>query len=215
MRILFVGAGALAVKTAHVLLERGHEVVMIDRAKARLESLTATLDCGLIHGDGTRPSVLRDADAEHADVLLCLTGDDQTNIIAALVGRSLGVKSVIPRIADDEFEHICIELGFERTVIPARSIGRFLASMVDGQDVLELSAAVKGDARLFVFVAREADETPVGELGLPAGARVTHLYRAGELVVAASDTALKKGDEVIVITHRENLPALRERWGNG
>ncbi|HAF56227.1 MAG TPA: potassium transporter, partial [Thauera sp.] len=55
MRAVFVGAGALSVTTARRLLERGHEVVVIDRDKARIEALSAELDCGFLHGDGSTP----------------------------------------------------------------------------------------------------------------------------------------------------------------
>jgi trk system potassium uptake protein TrkA len=213
VRILFIGAGALAARTARVVQRRGHEVVMVERAKAVLDSLASQLDCGFIHGDGTKPSVLKEADAASADVLLALTGDDQTNIIACLVGRSLGAKSVIPRVGDDDFEHICIELGLDRTVIPARTISRFLADMVEGQDILELSAAIKGEARTFVFAIHEGDEARIGDLDLPANTCVTHLYRDGEFLVADGDLELKVDDEVVVVTHRKNLPALRERFG--
>lgn len=212
MRVVFVGAGSLGEKTARALVGHGHEVVIVDRDKARLEALSATLDCGLIHGDGTRPAVLREADVAHAEVLLCLTGDDQTNIIAGLVGRSLGAGTVIPRVGDEDFEHICIELGLDRPVIPTRTIARFLADMVEGQDILELSAAIKGEARTFVFVAREEDAVAVQDLGLPDRTRVTHAYRDGELLVATPDLVLAKGDEVVLITHRKDLALLRERW---
>jgi len=212
MRIVFVGAGTLTEKTARALVGRGHEVVIIDLVKERLDALTPTLDCGLIHGDGTRPSVLKEADVPHSDVLLCLTHDDRTNIIACLVGRSLGASSVIPRVADDEFEHVCIELGLDHAVIPSRTISRFLADMIEGQDILELSSAIKGEARTFVFVARAEDEKAVRDLDLPAHTRVTHLYRAGEFRVANAELKLVKGDEVVLITHHDNLPALRERW---
>jgi trk system potassium uptake protein TrkA len=212
MRIVFVGAGTLAEKTARALARGGHEIVIVDLDKERLDELARTLDCGLIHGDGTRPSVLKEADVPHCDVLLCLTGDDQTNIIACLVGRSLGTRSVIPRVGEDEFEHVCIELGLDRTVIPSRTIARFLADMIEGQDIMELSAAIKGDARTFVFVAREQDAMTVRDLGLPEHTRVTHLYRDGEFLIADADTRLAKGDEVVLITHHDELPALRERW---
>lgn len=215
MRFVFVGAGRLALHTAALLARRGHEVVVVERDRERLEGLRHEVDVGLLQGDGTRPVVLKEADPEHSDLLLCLTGNDQTNIIASLVGRSLGFPRVVTRIDDEEFEHICIELGLEDTIIPSRTIGRFLADMAEGQDILELSSAIKGDARVFVFAAGADDAVPVGELRLPEGARVTHLYREGELVLADAETPVREGDEVVVLTHRKGLEALRERWGPG
>lgn len=214
MRLVFVGGGTLTVKTARTLVSRGHEVVIVERDKDRVEALSDELDCGILCGDGTRPAVLREAAPAEADVLLCLTGNDQVNLIASLVGRSLGFPRVVTRIEDDEFEHICIELGLEEPVIPARAIARFLADRLEGQDVLELSSVIKGDARAFLFVARDEDAVPVSELSLPERARVVHLYRDGQFKLVDADLRLQRGDEVVVITDRRHLDALRERWGS-
>lgn len=213
MRIVFVGATALAVAAARNLTARGHEVVVIDAERERLEALGESLDAGFLVGDGTRPDVLRDADPSGTDVLFCLTENDQSNLIASLVGRSLGFRRIVTRIEDAEFEHIAIELGLEDTVVPARTIGRHLADMVEGSSVLELSAAIKGDARVFVFVAHERDQGSVADLGLSADARVTHLYRDGRFRLADDDTKITAGDEVVVITDRKNLDDLLGRWG--
>lgn len=215
MRVVFVGGGALSERTARILVQRGYEVVVIDREKDRLEALAESLDCGFLHGDGTRPAVLRDADPEHTAALLCLTGNDQTNIIASLVGRSLGFRRVLTRIDSDEFEHICLELGLRDTVIPARTIGRYLADTVEGHDILELSSAIKGDARLLAFVATDADAVRVRDLELPSDCRVSHVYRDGETLFVDADTQLRKGDEVILLTHRRNVDSLAERWSRG
>lgn len=211
MRAVFVGAGSLARRAAAILVRRGHEVVVVERDKEVIDALSDQLDCGFLHGDGTRPHVLREADPPHCDVLLALAGDDQTNIIASLVGRSLGFPRVVTRIAEEEFEHICLELGLEDTVIPARTIGRTLADMVEGHDILELTSAIKGDARVIVFAARDAHAVRVDALGLPGDARVTHLYRDGDLVFAEPDTQIREGDEVVVLTRRQDVKALRER----
>lgn len=213
MRVAFLGASAIAVAAAGILARRGHDVVIVDVDRERLDALATGLDCGFLHGDGTRPAVLRELDPEGTDFLICLSGSDQTNLIAGLVGRSLGFGRIVTRIDDPDFEHIAIELGLEDTVVPSRTIGRFLADMVEGRDILEFSAAIKGDAQFFVFVAREEDAGPIEALALPEGARVTHFYRDGDLHVAGPDARLARGDEVVVIAHRKLRGDLEKRWG--
>jgi len=212
MRVVLVGAGTLGTRTARLLVQRGHEIVFIESDPATAQAVSELIDCGVIHGDGTRPAVLGEADPSNADVLLAITGNAQTNLITSLVGRSVGFGRVITRIDDEEFEHVTLELGLTDTIIPARTIGRFLAEIVEGHDILELTGAIKGDAHAFLFAARSEDEGTIADLGLPDGARASHLYRNGALVFAEPDLQLKRGDEVVIITHRKHLEALRERW---
>lgn len=212
MRAVFIGASALSVMTARFLLARGHEVVVIEKDKEVIDALTTELDCGFLHADGSKPAVLREADPAHTDVLFCLTGSDQANIISSLVGRSLGFGRVVTKINDPEFEHICIELGLEDMIIPARTVGRHLAEMFEGFNPLEISAMIKAEARVFSFVAREEDARPVAELELPGETRVICIYRDEKFLLPEDDARLKTGDEVVLVTHVRNLPALAERW---
>lgn len=212
MRAVFIGASSTAVMTARFLLKRGHEVVIVERDKERIAALAEELDCGYVHGDGGKPAILRETDPDNTDVLFCFTGLDQTNIIASLVGRSLGFPRVVTKIEDPEFEHICIELGLKDTIIPARTIGRHLADLFEGQDPLELSTMIRDEARAFSFVIHEQDAAAVKDLGLPDNCRVVCVYREDKFIMPDDDTELKSNDEVVVITHRRNLPALEERW---
>jgi trk system potassium uptake protein TrkA len=213
MRAVFIGAGAIAVMTARTLIKRGHEVVIIERDKGRIDTLSESLDCGFIQGDGSKPAILREADPERTDFVFCLTGNDQSNIIASLVGKSLGFKRTVTRIEDPEFEHICIGLGLADTIVPARTIGRYLADMFAGHDPLELSAMIKDEARVLSFVVREDEAGPVESLNLPKDSRVVCCYRDGKFTLPESRDELRADDEVVVITHSRNVSKLKERWG--
>ena len=214
MRAVFVGASSLAVMTARILLERGHEVVIVERNKDRIDALANELDCGYLNGDGSKPAILREADPDQTHYLFCLTGNDQANIIAALVGRSLGFEQVVTKIEDAEFEHICIELGLKDTIIPTRTIGRYLADMFQGMDLLELSGIIKDEARMFSFVVHEEEQGPAAELELPAECKIIFMYRDHKFMLADGDTKLKEGDQVVLVTHSRNIGALTERWGS-
>lgn len=212
MRAVFIGAGELSCMTARQLLEKRFEVVIIEHDKERIDELGRDLDVGFIHGDGSKPAILREADPAATDFLFCLCGTDQYNIIASLVGRSMGYRRVITRIEDPSYEHICIELGLEDIIIPDFTIARHLGDMCEGQNPFELSALVKGDARVFAFVASKEDAGPLADLNPPAGSRLMCLYRDDKLVLPEAETALREGDEVLIIAHARNLPELHARW---
>lgn len=212
MRIVFVGAGSLAVMTASMLVKQGHDVIIVERDKQRIEELSGHLDCGFVNGDGSTPAILQETNPKETHFLFCLTGNDQANIITSLVGRSLGFARVITKIESTEFEHICIELGLKDTIIPARTISRYLSDMVQGKDPLELSAMVKDEARVFSFVVRAEEAGAVRDLKLPGDTRAVCLYRDGHFLMADEDTVLKDGDEVVLLLHSKDLQTVSERW---
>jgi trk system potassium uptake protein len=212
MRVAFVGAGEVTVRTAEFLIERGHEVVIIENEKEKIDDLSDTLDCSFLHGDGSKPAILREVGPEQTDVLFCLTDSDQTNLISSLIGRTLGFKRVIPSIQDPEFEGICWELDLKDTILPSRTISRYLADMVEGVDILELSTVIKGEARFFAFTVDGEEGKKVTDLDLPKKARVICYYRDGRFSLADETTKLRKGDEMVVLAHSEVIGDLRERW---
>ena len=61
MRIAIVGASSAGVSTARLLIEHKHDVVIIEKDKARIDELSEELDCGFLHGDGSRPRILKEA----------------------------------------------------------------------------------------------------------------------------------------------------------
>lgn len=213
MRAVLIGAGTVAAMTAELLLKRGHEVVIIESNKERVAELSDQLDCGFLHGDGSKPAILKEADPQGTQVLFCLSGQDHVNILAGLVGLSLGYPRVVVKIEDPQFEHLCIELGLRDTIIPAQMTGRYLADMFEGQSLLELSAMIKDEARVFSFVLPEKEGPSIKELDLPAESRVISVYRQNKFIFPEDDTQLEPDDEVVVLTHRKNLPTLNTRWG--
>lgn len=212
MRVVVVGASREAVVMARLLISRGHELVIVDEDRERIDELDEELDCAFLHGDGTRPSILEESDPTDSDVLFCLTKHDQVNILASLVGRSLGFGRVITSVLDEDFEELCAELDLENVIVPERTIGRYLADLVEGVDVLELRTVIKGEARFFSFEAGENEEGLVQDLGLPDRAGVICLYREDDFRLAEPETEIELGDEVVILTHSEHLSELRKRW---
>ncbi|MGA7982652.1 MAG: TrkA family potassium uptake protein [Chromatiaceae bacterium] len=214
MRFVFVGGGSLAILTGRMLAERGHDVVIIERDPGIIEELREEMDVGFLHGDGTRPAILREADPAATDLLFCLTRDDQANIIASLVAHALGYRRVVTKIEDAELEHICAELGLAEALIPMHTVGRYLADMAEGQNIIEISDILRGEARIFSFRVTQAEACLIGDLDLPDTARAICLYRNGaDFLFAEPDTLLKPNDEVVILTRAKNLKALRERFG--
>lgn len=212
MRIVFCGAGPMTVMTARSLIENGHEVIIVDKDKALIDDLAENLDAGFVLGDATKPDIIGQVDPKDCDFLFCLTDSDEANIITALLGRSMGFKRVVPSIEDLGLQQLCRELGLEDTIIPVRTMSQYLENMVRGLDSVELSTVLKGDARLFTFVAGKDEADESGDLELPVDTKVIFFYRNDDLRFVDGKTRFKKDDEIVILTRSEHLPELKERW---
>lgn len=212
MKVVFIGASGLAVSTAQQLLKKGHEIIIIENDKDVITALRETIDCVFINGNGSKPAILKETEPDTIDVLFCLTKNDEANIIASLVARSLGVKRVITRIEDPGFEHICIELGLTNIIIPTYTNARYLASVALGRDILELSSIIRGDVRFFGMVIEEQNEGSVSDLDLPSQSRAIFFYRDNIFEFADRDTQLKKEDELVIIAYGDDYDKLVKKW---
>lgn len=112
--VVVVGCGRIGSIVATKLSISGSNVVVIDSDEMALESLPEEFTGFKIIGDVTEISVLRDAKVDKADVLLALTGDDNTNfMVASVAKRFFGVKKVIARVNEPANEDIFKEFDIE------------------------------------------------------------------------------------------------------
>ncbi len=212
MKIVFSGAGPVTLITARTLAKKGHDVIIIEIDKEKIDRNSEDLDCSFVHGDAAKPAILSQINPKECDYLFCLTDSDQANIITALLGRTMGIKRVVPSIEDAELEHLCDELELEDTIIPVRTMSHQLDNMIQGLENVELSTLLKNDARLFSFIMDENETRDNGSLDLPDETQVIFYYRADRFHSFKEDDVFQKGDEIVLLTHSRNLPELQERW---
>jgi trk system potassium uptake protein TrkA len=213
MRIVFIGGSAPAVESARSLLENGHEVVIVEGGEERLKALEEMgLDCGLVHGDGSRPTVLSELGPGNTDFLFCMTGSDQDNILAALAGKRLGFGRVVAMIEDSDFSGLCAELGLEDVLIPNQETANAVTDRVAGIESVDLAPLLKTGIRFFAFAARKSEEGTVADLEIPDGARALAVTRAGETELAKDETGIREHDTVYVVCSQAQVKKLRERF---
>jgi trk system potassium uptake protein TrkA len=211
MRVTFVGASPLAIHAAKALTGRGHEVVVVDEDPEKIEALSDELDCGLVAGDGSRPAVLEELAPEQTDHLFCVTDRDESNILAALVGRELGFKRVVPKVEDPELESICARLGLDEVIVPDREIGLRLVDAVESRSSPDLAAVVHSGLRFLSFEIPEGI-ADLAALELPAAAHAVALTRDEASQLVDGETRFESGDLLVVIVEEDALEGLRERF---
>jgi len=200
MHVTIVGASRFGVATAQQLLDTEHEVVLIDKDRDTLDELAETLDCGMIHGDGTLPSTLKDAYGDGSDALIALTNTDNVNILASVVGRSVGYKRVIPQIVRAELLSVVDALDLDDTITPHESVARSIVSALMQDSPVETDMNLQHDLRLVVHSVPEAlDGTRAADLDLPEGARPIAVMRDNHETLVNADTTLHEGARMLLV----------------
>ena len=83
MKIIIVGCGKVGYAIAQQLTQEKHDITVVDDEAAHLNRADSTLDVLCIHGNGASISVLMEAGARDADLVIAVTGVDETNLVCA------------------------------------------------------------------------------------------------------------------------------------
>lgn len=103
MKIIIVGCGKVGYAIAQQLTQEKHDITVVDDEAAHLNRADSTLDVLCIHGNGASISVLMEAGARDADLVIAVTGVDETNLVCALIAKSVGAQHTIARVRNPEY----------------------------------------------------------------------------------------------------------------
>lgn len=202
-RCLVVGSTRVASQTAQLLLEKGVDVVVIDRDRARSERMAEENPSALvITGDPTDPEVLGEFDITE-DAVVALTGEDTTNLIASLVAKALGAPTTISRVTRMSYVGLLAGIGVDTTVsvrlAAANSILRFVRrgtihSVVTFSDTDAEAVEFEVDSQCGI-VGRTLNDIP-----LPSGAVVGGILREDQTLVPSGATEIRPRDHMIIFS---------------
>lgn len=104
MRVIIVGAGEVGYQITKFLAMEAVDVVVVEKDPEKLKRISDELDVATIVADGCSPSVMKEAMADKADMLLAVTDSDETNMIACLLAKAMfNIPRKIARIRNPEY----------------------------------------------------------------------------------------------------------------
>lgn len=116
MKIIIVGGGKVAAHLVNLLSAEGHHelIVIEDRSETGFK-LADMYDVDVINGDGSDIRVLRLAGAQTADMLICLTGNDETNLLVCQLAKlHFGVQTTVARVNNVKNMKVFRKLGVDK-----------------------------------------------------------------------------------------------------
>jgi len=227
MNIIILGAGKVGGTLAENLASENKNIVVIDNDPEKLKSLQERLDIKTILGHASHPDVLELADAKNADLLIAVTQNDETNIVACQIAHLLfNIPKKIARIRANQFtEHQALFCHEDATIdvliSPERVVTEHLCRLVEHPGALQVVDFADGKVALVGVRVNEGgtlahqqihvlrDHMPNLEL------RVAAIFRKNRSIVPTGDTVIEVGDEVFFVAAQEHIQTILSNLREG
>ena len=203
LRIVVAGGGRVGFRTAQLLDDYGHEVVLIEADDDRLERIGDRLPT-VVEGDATHSAVLERAAPDESDAIVALTEDGATNLAVCLAARDANESIYTVLRADTESGEEPADF-VDAVVSPERAGARLAANETVGGEIRSLEG-VTGDLEI-LEIRVEASSQAAGErledIDLPDGCLVVSDASADHL--ARPDTELEADRQYTVAVEPDEL----------
>ncbi len=204
MRIVIAGAGSVGRYMAEQLQASEHDVTLVDQTPAVVDRFGSDGPVTWYLGDACELTTLEAVGAGDADVLAAVTGDDEDNLVIALLAKQeFGVPRVVARVNNPNNEWMFTEQwGVDVPVSTPHLLTAVVEEAVNVGSFVRLLSLEGGNARL-AEVTLTGNSPAIGSeiaaLGLPRESTVVAIIRDRHVVVPRGDTVLRPNDEVLVL----------------
>ncbi|RKS12529.1 trk system potassium uptake protein TrkA [Pseudomonas sp. WPR_5_2] len=221
MKIIILGAGQVGGSLAEHLASEANDITVVDTDGERLRDLGDRLDIRTVQGRGSIPSVLRQAGADDADMLVAVTNSDETNMVACQVAHTLfHTPTKIARVreaayltrADELFDNEAIPVDV--LISPEQVVTHYIKRLIQHPGALQVIDFAEGKAQLVAVRAYYGGPLVGQQLRqlrehMPnVETRVAAIFRRDRPILPQGDTVIEADDEVFFIAARANIRAV-------
>jgi trk system potassium uptake protein len=203
MYVIVVGAGKVGWNLARELIEKGHEVTLIENNRGRYTTVEQELEHSIHYGDASELWVLERAGITRADLVIAVTGDDEDNILICQVAREKYlVDRVIARVNNPRNREHFDLLGIKPNVSATDVILRLIEHEVPEYGLIHLLDLQEERLEIIEMMLSENSRAAgqrVADLEMPDGSLLISVLRDGKGFVPGPDTVLEAGDEVLAV----------------
>jgi len=215
MRVIIVGAGEVGYQISKFLSLESLDVVVIDKDRNKTARISEEIDIAVIDGEGGSPSALREAEADSADILLAVTDQDETNMIACLLAKAMfGIPRKIARIRNPDYflnEHLLKTLGIDPAINPELEIASAVVRILEVPFASEIEDFENGLVKVIGFKIPETSPLiakTLKKFGTETGRKflIGLIVRDERTFVPSGDDTIKLGDIIYVPVRPDELP---------
>ncbi len=211
MKIIILGAGQVGASVAENLVSEANDITLVDTSEEYLAALRERLEIRTVCGNAASPSVLREAGAEDADLLIAVTQSDQTNLCACRIAKALfNLPTRIARLRSTDYvDHPELldddNFAVDFSICPEQVVTDYIKRLIAFPEALQVLEFADGVVSLICVRAFEGGPLvghPLKALRfhLPnVEVRIAAIYRDGEPIMPDGDTLVLPGDEVFCL----------------
>jgi trk system potassium uptake protein TrkA len=203
-RIMIAGGGNIGAGLAR-LLEKNHDVKLIERSEERVKKLSSELNNTLIlPGDSSDQEMLIEEAIDEFDLFIAVTNDDEANIMSSLLAKKLGVRKTMVLIQRDAYMGLLQDSTIDIAISPQHATISALLTHVRKGEILNVYSLRGGSAEAIEIVAKGSEKCSkvvgrtVGEIKLPPGTTIGAIVRQEEVHIAHSSTLIHENDHIIL-----------------
>jgi len=217
VKIIILGAGQVGTSIAESLVSEANDITVVDSDPVRLQVLQDHLDLRTITGNAASPSVLRQAGAADADLLIAVTQSDQTNLCACRIAATLfNLPTKIARLRSSDFMEEPELLNAQNfavdfSICPEQVIMEYIVKLIEFPEALQVLEFAQGKVSLVAVRAFEGGPLVGHQLQdirqhLPQiDARIAAIYRREQPIIPQGSTVIEAGDEVFCLAASSNI----------
>ncbi|WP_031513714.1 Trk system potassium transporter TrkA [Desulfofalx alkaliphila] len=204
-KVLILGGGKIGFELAQ-LLEKDHEhsflVKLIEKNPLQCEKLHRHLTkTFVLQGDNTDLSYFNEEEIGDADALICVTGDDRTNIIASVMGQKLGVKRIISEIELIGYHSIYSSINIEAAINPHITTAAQILRYTRKEDVVSLALLKDEEAEIIeLILPKTASKVgrKLAHCAFPKGMLIGSILRDDKVIIPSGNTVLEANDSLVI-----------------
>lgn len=199
--MMILGGSRIGVRIANELQSEVNVKLVdydADKAYRLAEMLDKTL---IINEDGRDTEAMMEEDLSNMDAFVAVTGRSETNILAAMLAKRMGVKKVIAEVENINYislaESIGVDTIINKKLVTASNIFRFTMTT----EVQTIKCLTGSQAEVMEFIVKPnspATKEPIRDLGMPDDSIIGGVVRGDRVFIAVDDTQINAYDRVVV-----------------
>lgn len=210
--VMILGGSKVGVRIAYELQEKIN-VKLVEYNAEKAYRLAEILDSTLIiNEDGRDIEAMLEEGLQSMDAFVAVTGRSETNILAAMLAKKMGVKKVIAEVENLNYINLAESIGIDtiinKKMVTANNIFRFTMNT----DVQAIRCLRGSQAEVLEFIVKPnspATKYTVSDLGFPTDATIGGIVRADNVFLVDGSTQINAYDRVVVFA----LPSAIDKIG--